>query len=130
MYIFTELFLCQPFRIKRPFLYFHLLCFLKIIVFSEGSLEDSIEMFLIKLLIKSNLLKREEQKCASIIRFPCQVSHVTCHLTTTLCSFSCSESPRRFGDAAEGGLVIVRVKIPFHAHFCSLYYFSVLSQAI
>ena len=32
-------------------------------------------------------------------------SPVTCHLTTTLCSFSCYESPRMLGDAAEGGLV-------------------------
>ena len=31
------------------------------------------------------------------------LSHVTCHLTTTLCSFSCYESNRMFGDAAVGG---------------------------
>ena len=35
---------------------------------------------------------------------------VSCHLTTSLCSFSRYESPRRFGDAAAGGLVIDRVK--------------------
>ena len=40
----------------------------------------------------------------------CDLSPVTFHLTTTLWSFSCSESPRRFGDAAAGGLMIVRVK--------------------
>ena len=31
------------------------------------------------------------------------MSPVTCHLTATLCSFTYSESPRRFGDAAAGG---------------------------
>ena len=39
------------------------------------------------------------------------LSHCTCHLTTTIQSFICYESPRRFGDAASGGLVIDRVKI-------------------
>ena len=33
-----------------------------------------------------------------------QVSPVTCRLTTTLCSFSCYESPRMLGDEAEEGL--------------------------
>ena len=37
------------------------------------------------------------------------MSHVTCHLTTTLCSFSYSESSSMFGDAAAGGLVIEKV---------------------
>ena len=37
-------------------------------------------------------------------------SPVTCHLTTTLCSFSYYESPRRLGDVAFGGLVVNRVK--------------------
>ena len=32
--------------------------------------------------------------------------HLTCHLTTTLFSFSGYESPRVLSDAAEGGLVI------------------------
>ena len=47
----------------------------------------------------------------------CHVSHVTCHmarvtclLTTTQCSFTCYESPKRFGDAAPGGLVVDRVR--------------------
>ena len=35
-----------------------------------------------------------------------QKSPVTCHLTTTLCNFSCYESPRMLGDAVDGGLVI------------------------
>ena len=33
------------------------------------------------------------------------LSPVTCHLNTTLCSFSCYESPLRLGDVAAGGLV-------------------------
>ena len=41
----------------------------------------------------------------------CYLSHVTCHLTTTLCSFSCYESPTIFGNAAVARLVIKRVKI-------------------
>ena len=39
----------------------------------------------------------------------CNLSPDTCHLTTTLCRFRCYASPRRFGDAAVGGLVIDRV---------------------
>ena len=35
------------------------------------------------------------------------LSPVTYHLTTTLYSFSCYESPRLLGDAGDGGLVIV-----------------------
>ena len=38
------------------------------------------------------------------------LSHITCHLITTLCSFSCHECPRMLGDAAEGDLVIDRLK--------------------
>ena len=38
------------------------------------------------------------------------LSHVTCHLNTTLCSFNCYKSPRRFGNAAAGGLVIDRTQ--------------------
>ena len=34
----------------------------------------------------------------------CHLSHVTCHLTTTLCSYPCYESHRRFGDMAARGL--------------------------
>ena len=30
------------------------------------------------------------------------MSPVTCHLTTTLCRFSCYERPRRFGDSTAG----------------------------
>ena len=37
-----------------------------------------------------------------------QLSPVTSHLTTTLFSFSCYDSPRMFGEAVEGGLVIDR----------------------
>ena len=40
----------------------------------------------------------------------CHLSPVTFHLTTTLCSFSCCESPRNFDDWASGGLVSDRVK--------------------
>ena len=40
----------------------------------------------------------------------CHMSRVICHLITTLCSFSCYESPMRFGDAAAGCLMIDRVK--------------------
>ena len=40
----------------------------------------------------------------------CHLSPVTFHLFTTLCSFNCYESPRRLGDAAQGGLVIDRMK--------------------
>ena len=32
---------------------------------------------------------------------------VTCHLTTTLCSFTCYESPRRFGDVSKVVFVVV-----------------------
>ena len=32
-------------------------------------------------------------------------------LTTTLCSFSCHESPKRFGNAAAGGLVIDKTNL-------------------
>ena len=39
----------------------------------------------------------------------CHLAHVTFHMTTPLCSFSCYESPRRFGDTAAGGLVTDRV---------------------
>ena len=35
----------------------------------------------------------------------CHLSPVTSHLTTTLCSFSCYEGPRKSCDAAAGGLV-------------------------
>ena len=42
----------------------------------------------------------------------CHLSPVTFHLTTTLCSFSCCESPRNFDDWASGGLVSDRVKKP------------------
>ena len=47
------------------------------------------------------------------------MSPVTCHLTVTLCGFSCYESPRRFGDATNGGLVIDRVNLTqgFFGHF-------------
>ena len=41
---------------------------------------------------------------------PCVTYHlspVTYHLTTTLCSFSCYKSPRRFGVATAGDLVCV-----------------------
>ena len=37
-----------------------------------------------------------------------RLSHVTCLLTNALRSFSFYESPKTFGDAAEGGLVIDR----------------------
>ena len=40
----------------------------------------------------------------------CHLSPVTFHLFTTLCSFNCYESPRRLGDAAQGCLVIDRMK--------------------
>ena len=50
----------------------------------------------------------------------CDLSCVTCHMSTvtrspsdltiTLCSFTCYESPRWFGNAAPGGLQIERVK--------------------
>ena len=46
-------------------------------------------------------------------RVTCHLSPVTCHLTITICSFSCYDSPRMLGDAAEGGLVIDRVKKSF-----------------
>ena len=36
------------------------------------------------------------------------VSPVTCHLITTLRSFTCYESLRRFGDATAGGMVIYK----------------------
>ena len=39
----------------------------------------------------------------------CHLSPVTCHLTTTLSSFTCYENPRKFGDAA-WGLLINEVK--------------------
>ena len=39
----------------------------------------------------------------------CHLSPVTYHLNTTLCTFSCYESPQRLcADAAAGGLVIDR----------------------
>ena len=41
----------------------------------------------------------------------CHLSPVARHLTTTLCSFSCHESPRKLGDAAARGLLINRVGI-------------------
>ena len=34
------------------------------------------------------------------------IIHVTCHLNTTLCSFSCYESPKTFGFSVAGGLGI------------------------
>ena len=40
----------------------------------------------------------------------CHMSHVTCPQTTTLCSFTCYESPGRLGDAPARGLMIDRVK--------------------
>ena len=50
----------------------------------------------------------------------CQMSHITWHLTPDhwpLCSFSCYESPRKFGDVAVGGLMINRVKTRFFLRF-------------
>ena len=38
----------------------------------------------------------------------CLVSHVTCHLTTTLFSFSCYERPSKFGNA-DAGFVMEKV---------------------
>ena len=55
----------------------------------------------------------------------CHVSHVTCHMTTTLCNFSCYESPRMLCDAAEGGLVIDIVKkkvIQKYNCFCKFFF--------
>ena len=40
-------------------------------------------------------------------RVTCQVSRVTCYLTTTLC---CNESLDGFGDAGAGGLVVDQVQ--------------------
>ena len=40
----------------------------------------------------------------------CPLSPVTCHLTTTVHSISCYESPKRFGDIAVVDLVIDRVE--------------------
>ena len=37
------------------------------------------------------------------------MSHVTCHLTTTLYCLSCYKSPRRFGELVAGGFMIERV---------------------
>ena len=39
-----------------------------------------------------------------------QLLPVTCHLTITLCSFSCQKSPIVQGHGAEGGLVVEKVK--------------------
>ena len=39
----------------------------------------------------------------------CHESPVTCHLTTTVCSFSCYASTIMLGDGAEGSLVIGKV---------------------
>ena len=36
--------------------------------------------------------------------------HVTCHLTITLCSFTCYLGPWKFDDAGAGNLVKNRVK--------------------
>ena len=38
----------------------------------------------------------------------CHLLSVSCYLTTTRCSFTCNESPRRVGDAAAGGLALHR----------------------
>ena len=44
----------------------------------------------------------------------CHLSPVTCYLTIILCSFTCYESPRRFGDTtAAGGLVKERLSYFF-----------------
>ena len=36
----------------------------------------------------------------------CHLLSFTCNLTTTICRISCYESPKSFGDAAVGGLLI------------------------
>ena len=46
----------------------------------------------------------------SCVNVTCNMSPVTCHLTTTLCSFSSYESPGMSDDAAEGGMLNERVK--------------------
>ena len=48
--------------------------------------------------------------CHNMSFVPCYLLCVTCHLTTTLCSFTCYESPTTFGDVAVGGLMIDREK--------------------
>ena len=74
----------------------------------------------------SNNIKKKNQIAKYLSCVICYVSHITrhnhvstvsCHrspvprhLTTTLCSLSCYESPRMLGDAAEGYLVIDREK--------------------
>ena len=52
---------------------------------------------IVKTLFGLNLERKKSLSCDS------------CHLTTTLCSFSCYESPRRFGVATAGSFGIDRV---------------------
>ena len=51
----------------------------------------------------------------------CHMSPVTYHLTTTLCSLSCYDSPRRFGGTTAGGLVNYRVNKNKHTILLASY---------
>ena len=57
-------------------------------------------------------------------------STVTCHLTTTLRSCSCYESPRKFGDADTEALVINKVKPQPPQIFFLLLFFSNLRNTL